>query len=122
MRRPDFDNPDLPLSELFHHWPACAGEFMSSLQIGAARPSDGTSANPDHPDWGATGTELLRLAGSALGPDGEMAGADRPNSREVSNILSAQTGETANAAGASDFLWIWGQFLDHAFFRFFPPF
>lgn len=86
---------------------------MSSLQIGAARPSDGTSANPDHPDWGATGTELLRLAGSGLGPEGEMAGADRPNPREVSNILSAQTGETANAAGASDFLWIWGQFLDH---------
>lgn len=86
---------------------------MSSLQIGATRPSDGTSANPDHPDWGATGTELLRLAASALGPNGEMAGAGRPNAREISNILSAQGGETANAAGASDFLWIWGQFLDH---------
>ncbi|MBY6069307.1 peroxidase [Leisingera aquaemixtae] len=86
---------------------------MSSLQIGAPRPSDGTSANPDNPDWGATGTELLRMAGSALGPDGEMAGADRPNARVLSNLLSAQDGETVNAAGASDFLWIWGQFLDH---------
>jgi hybrid cluster-associated redox disulfide protein len=28
MRRPDFDDPDLPLSELFQHWPTCAGEFM----------------------------------------------------------------------------------------------
>lgn len=33
MRRPDFDDPDLPLSELFHHWPACAGEFMNRQML-----------------------------------------------------------------------------------------
>ncbi|UWQ29497.1 hypothetical protein [Leisingera sp. M523] len=33
MRRPDFDNADLPLSDLFHHWPACAAEFMRRKMI-----------------------------------------------------------------------------------------
>ncbi|WP_264212605.1 peroxidase family protein [Leisingera thetidis] len=86
---------------------------MSNLQIGAARPDDGYSTHPDNPEWGATGTGLLNLAPSGLGPYGEMAGSDRPNPREISNILSKQDGETHNAACASDFLWIWGQFLDH---------
>ncbi|UWQ73951.1 peroxidase family protein [Leisingera sp. M658] len=86
---------------------------MSSLQIGAARPADGYAAHSENPTWGATGTGLLHLAPSGLTSDGGMAGADRPNPREISNILSAQDGSTANAAGASDFLWIWGQFLDH---------
>lgn len=86
---------------------------MFSLQSGAARPADGYSTHTDNPDWGATGSGLLNLAPSGLGPDGEMAGADRPNPREISNIVSVQDGTTHNAAGASDFLWIWGQFLDH---------
>jgi len=86
---------------------------MSNLQIGAARPADGYSTNPDNPDWGATGTGLLNLAPSDLGPDGEMSGADRPGPREISNALSVQTEKTHNTECASDFLWIWGQFLDH---------
>ncbi|MFY0311289.1 peroxidase family protein [Leisingera sp. D0M16] len=86
---------------------------MSNLQIGATRPADGTSANPDHPDWGATNTALLYMAPSGLGPNGEMAGGDWPNPREISNILSVQHGTTHAAGDASDFLWIWGQFLDH---------
>ncbi|MEX0301436.1 MAG: peroxidase family protein [Leisingera sp.] len=86
---------------------------MSSLQIGAPRPADGYSTNPDNPDWGATGTGLLNLAPSDLGPYGEMSGADRPGPREISNALSVQTEKTHNSECASDFLWIWGQFLDH---------
>ena len=77
------------------------------------RPLDGTGTNTENPSWGATDTELLRLAPSDLGPDGEMSGADRPNARVVSNGVARQTSDTENAAGASDFLWIWGQFLDH---------
>lgn len=86
---------------------------MSDLKIGAARPADGTSAHPDHPDWGATNSALLHMAPSDLGPNGEMGGDGRPNPREVSNILSQQHGSTHTSGGASDFLWIWGQFLDH---------
>ncbi|KIC10775.1 peroxidase [Leisingera sp. ANG-M1] len=86
---------------------------MSNLQIGAARPADGYSTNPENPDWGATGTGLLNLAPSDLGPGGGMSGDDRPGTREISNALSVQDGKTHNAECASDFLWIWGQFLDH---------
>uniref|UniRef100_UPI000AB29AB1 peroxidase family protein n=1 Tax=Leisingera sp. F5 TaxID=1813816 RepID=UPI000AB29AB1 len=86
---------------------------MSNLQIGAARPVDGYAAHSENPTWGATGTGLLHLAPSGLTSDGGMAGSDRPNPREISNILSAQDSSTLNTAGASDFLWIWGQFLDH---------
>ncbi|WP_424980718.1 peroxidase family protein [Leisingera sp. S232] len=86
---------------------------MSDLKIGAVRPADGISAHPDHPDWGATNSALLHMAPSDLGPNGEMGGDDRPNPREVSNILSQQHGSTQTTGGASDFLWIWGQFLDH---------
>ncbi len=28
MRRPDFDDPDLPLSELFREWPETAAAFL----------------------------------------------------------------------------------------------
>lgn len=78
-----------------------------------SRPVDGSGTNADNPDWGATDTALLRLAPSDLGPDGEMSGGDRPNPRAISNAIAQQTGDIPNAACASDFLWIWGQFLDH---------
>jgi hypothetical protein len=42
-----------------------------------------------------------------------MAGATRPSTRVISNTVSAQTGSTPNSKGATDFLWQWGQFLDH---------
>ena len=41
------------------------------------------------------------------------AGADAPGAREISNAVSATTGEKGNAANASDLFWLWGQFLDH---------
>lgn len=77
------------------------------------RPVDGSGSNVGNVDWGAAFTELLRLAPNDLGPDGEMSGSDRPNARVISNAIAQQTGDTENAAGASDYLWIWGQFLDH---------
>ncbi|MFW8634937.1 peroxidase family protein [Cribrihabitans pelagius] len=86
---------------------------MSKILYAAKRPDDGYASNPENPDWGAAGTALLHLASSELGPDGEMSGADRPSPREISNLIAVQQGEPGNAAGLSDFLWIWGQFLDH---------
>lgn len=77
------------------------------------RPVDGTGSNEHNADWGATGSDLLRLAPNDLGPNGEMSGADRPNPRVISNDVAKQVGDMPNATGASDYLWIWGQFLDH---------
>ncbi|QFT98425.1 Bifunctional hemolysin/adenylate cyclase precursor [Roseovarius sp. THAF8] len=86
---------------------------MSQFASILPRPADGTGSNTGNPDWGSTGTHLLRIAPKDLGPNGEMSGADRLGAREVSNAVAAQSADTENAAGASDFLWVWGQFIDH---------
>ena len=33
MRRPEIDDPDLPLSRLFDHWPDTAGPFLSHRML-----------------------------------------------------------------------------------------
>jgi len=81
--------------------------------IGDIRPVDGRGANPDNPDFGATGSALLRLAEAHFADDVGAMVTDRPDARVVSNIVVDQEGSEPNTAGASDFLWVWGQFLDH---------
>ena len=63
---------------------------------------------------GAAHTRLLRL----LPPDyadgiAALPGPERPGPREVSNLVNAQAESVENPLGASDYLWQWGQFLDH---------
>lgn len=78
------------------------------------RSIDGTGNNIANPDWGAAGIQLLRL-GTASYSDGisSLAGSTRPSTRSVSNSVSAQSGPILNTKNASDFVWQWGQFLDH---------
>lgn len=75
---------------------------------------DGTGHNLEHPSWGAANTELRRVAAPAY-DDGVAApsGADRPNPRLISNLVVAQPPISLPAAGPSNFVWLWGQFLDH---------
>ncbi|MDX2175846.1 MAG: peroxidase family protein [Candidatus Sumerlaeia bacterium] len=74
----------------------------------------GQGNNPTHPEWGAAETPFLRLADAAY-EDGTDApsGADRPGAREVSNAICAQSESIENRMRASDYLWQWGQFIDH---------
>jgi peroxidase len=81
--------------------------------IGNIRPVDGRGTNPDNPDFGATGSALLRLAEAHFADGVGAMVTDRPDARVVSNIVVDQEGSEPNTAGASDFLWVWGQFLDH---------
>lgn len=78
------------------------------------RTIDGSGNNGTNPDWGRAGTALLRLTTVDYenGTD-SPAGQHRPSAREISNLVVAQPGSIPNAAGASDFLWQWGQFIDH---------
>ncbi|GMG83907.1 hypothetical protein LNKW23_31210 [Paralimibaculum aggregatum] len=77
------------------------------------RSIDGSGNNAEHADWGAVGQELLRLAPANYADGiGEMV-TDLPNAREISNAVVAQEDEIENSFGASDFLWAWGQFIDH---------
>ncbi len=73
----------------------------------------GGAADPNKATTDA-GQPLRRLLPSNYA-DGRSApsGADRPNAREISNAVSASTGDKGNKAGASDLFWLWGQFMDH---------
>jgi hypothetical protein len=78
------------------------------------RTIDGSENNPDHPHWGRAGTELLRMttidyADGVDAPSGEY----RMSARDISNAVAAQRNLVPNTMGASDFVWQWGQFLDH---------
>ncbi len=70
-------------------------------------------SSPVTPD-NQPGDLLLRLVDADYGDGiGAMAGADRLSAREISNIVFSQSETTGNAADISNFMWMWGQFLDH---------
>ncbi len=84
------------------------------LYPGPYRTIDGTGNNVSNPLWGSAGAQLLRPEGAHYS-DGisSPAGQNRPNPREISNDVLAQVGDIFNSVRASDFVWQWGQFLDH---------
>ncbi|MCR9199280.1 MAG: peroxidase [Planctomycetaceae bacterium] len=75
---------------------------------------DGTGNNVDNPELGSTGVELLRLSDAEYA-DGvsSPAGDDRVSARVVSNNVAAQSESILNDRNLTDYIWIWGQFLDH---------
>src|SRR5207249_1687088 len=84
---------------------------------GGYRTFDGTSNNLEHPWWGSAGSHLLRGSGGAHYADGISAigGSGRPSPRAVSNALFDQRIPVYSSIGLSDYIWTWGQFLDHDF-------
>jgi len=78
------------------------------------RSIDGSGNNLDNPDMNATHTHLRRYLPADYSDDvSTLAGASRPGAREVSNAVAAQDVSKPNGLQVSDFLWQWGQFLDH---------
>ncbi|MEM9281102.1 MAG: peroxidase family protein [Verrucomicrobiota bacterium] len=75
----------------------------------------GVGNNLEHPEWGSAEIPFLRpttidYADGVDSPSGE----DRPNAREISNAVCAQGEENIfSRRRVSDFIWQWGQFLDH---------
>ena len=83
-------------------------------QPGEVRTIDGTGNNLADASIGSVNVELLRLASSDYADALDaMAGADRASAREISNSVHDQDGDLLNTGGRSDFLWLWGQFIDH---------
>jgi hypothetical protein len=76
----------------------------------------GMGDNLTHPNWGAAGQDLLRTAPAQYG-DGvsTLAGADRPSARVISDLIvsDATNGGLTNSRLMSDWIYAWGQFLDH---------
>jgi peroxidase len=81
---------------------------------GEFRTIDGTGNNLSVSVLGSAGQPFLRLVPAAY-TDGvsSPAGASRPSPRLISNLVAAQSESRPNRRGASDFIWQWGQFVDH---------
>ena len=78
------------------------------------RSIDGTGNNLTNREYGAALTPLTRMATSAYADDiGNPGGTDRNSPRMISNMVASQQGSIPNENGGTDFVWIWGQFLDH---------
>jgi len=88
--------------------------FVTALLAQEVRTYDGSSNNLNNPNWGATHTALARLAPSAYADKiSAPAGAQRQNPRKISNALFAQDSPLADRMGLSDFVRVFGQFIDH---------
>lgn len=79
---------------------------------GADRTYDGTGNASG--DRGAANRPFVRIAAADYA-DGvsSLAGPSRPDARTVSNGVSDQAGSEPNGRQGSDFIWQWGQFVDH---------
>lgn len=94
--------------------PDSASTSEDPLEPTEYRRIDGSGNHAVHPRLGAAGTILRRLLPDAYEDEvSTMAGSGRPSPREISNAVCAQSQPPGNPLGASDFLWQWGQFVDH---------
>ncbi|MGB0935416.1 MAG: peroxidase family protein [Alphaproteobacteria bacterium] len=82
--------------------------------LGEYRAITGVGNNIDNPEYGSTHVQFLRksLADYADGLS-TPSGDDRPSARVISNVIFDQQESVPNTSNSSNFLWLWGQFLDH---------
>jgi len=77
------------------------------------RSIDGTGNNLVNPSLDAAAGIQLKRRMSDHYADHFSQMPDHGNPRDISNKVSAQSGDIFTPARRSDFLWQWGQFLDH---------
>lgn len=78
------------------------------------RAINGRGNNLTNSELGMAGIPLLRIVPADYSDGlGEPGGENRPSARAVSNACVAQLEDTPNDVRASDYLWMWGQFVDH---------
>lgn len=87
----------------------------ATLSASEVRAIDGSNNNLANPTWGVGGRDLRREASGMHYGDGlsTMARATGPSPRAVSNGIFTQTGSIPSHLGISDYIWTFGQFLDH---------
>ncbi len=78
------------------------------------RSYDGRGNNLDNPTWGSV-FEPLEIETSLEYSDGMGAptGQNRPNPRTISNLLFSQDSLLPDVMSLSDYVWAFGQFIDH---------
>lgn len=85
-----------------------------SLAAQTNRTYNGTGNNLANPEWGeAEGSFRNYVSNGYSDKISTPAAPGRENPRVVSNTLGSQTAFTPNELGLSDFIWGWGQFIDH---------
>jgi hypothetical protein len=78
------------------------------------RSIDGAFNNIFNPEWGSNGDALAQDTDIGFKDGISLMGGDtRPNPRHISNLLFAQDASTSDVKNLSDFVWVFGQFLDH---------
>jgi hypothetical protein len=81
------------------------------------RTIDGSGNNFRNPSWGRASVELLRLTTIGYTDlEEDPSGENRPNARDISNLVASQKERDISyhkRKKYSDFVWQWGQFLDH---------
>ena len=78
------------------------------------RTIDGSDNNENFPSWGSSGDVLYQLTTPSFG-DGisTLSGRSRMNPRQISNFLFDQSEMIFDRQNLSDFVWVFGQFIDH---------
>lgn len=78
------------------------------------RQLNGSQNNLSNPNWGAANTNFV-WSTTVDYTDGISipSGTNRASARTISNTICHQDSFMANEKGLSDFVWTWGQFLDH---------
>jgi hypothetical protein len=89
----------------------------ATITLAQNRTIDGSGNNVANPTWGSVDVQLGRL-GPVTYQDGISVprGGDPsslPSPRAVSNAVVAQPGSILNNRNLSDWVWQWGQFMDH---------
>lgn len=85
-----------------------------SLAIAEDRTIDGSYNNLAKPLWGSAGSVLNRITSAAYDDEiSDPAAPNRPSPRVVSDIVLNQKYDIPNTFGSSDYIWAWGQFIDH---------
>ena len=93
---------------------------ISLIAQSEIRTYDGSNNNLLNPDWGATHTQLRRIAPADYGDNiSTPAGANRLNPRKISNTLFSQVDANGDPLlindrlNLSDYTWVFGQLIDH---------
>ena len=73
----------------------------------------GEGNNLSNPDWGAAGTNFLRLAPHAFDSPTGLAGEDLMGPRQIANILFDQDALIPNEGELSGYVYAFGQFISH---------
>lgn len=105
------EKPQPPKNAGLPRPPALPATFILPEEF---RTEDGSTNNLDNADWGTPNKPFIRLTNNNYA-DGvsEPSGAALASARTISNAVADQEESVLNHRGASDFLWQWGQFLDH---------